>query len=222
MLNELMERYPSLRCCEAEIERARDMILDTYRRGGKILVCGNGGSAADSDHIVGELMKGFILPRKMDKTCADKFKDALGDESEELVDRVREIAYEAIDRALHNSKCDTMQLKQRIKDDAEKVSYKNLQKNRAEDQGKVMSLYGPVTSVSEGGGTHYVRIQYNKGSDGAWFNPVVIVAQEEMGVKVGDMLGVVATVAGVFEEQDASGSAVNVPRLELVFVDKVE
>ncbi|MBE6596206.1 MAG: SIS domain-containing protein [Ruminococcaceae bacterium] len=89
MLNELMERYPSLRCCEAEIERARDMILDTYRRGGKILVCGNGGSAADSDHIVGELMKGFILPRKMDKTCADKFKDALGDESEELVEKLQ-------------------------------------------------------------------------------------------------------------------------------------
>jgi len=84
-----MERYPSLRCCEAEIERARDMILDTYRRGGKILVCGNGGSAADSDHIVGELMKGFILPRKMDKTCADKFKDALGDESEELVEKLQ-------------------------------------------------------------------------------------------------------------------------------------
>ena len=114
------------------------------------------------------------------------------------------------------------QAKQRVKDGAEKVSYKNLQKNRGEDQGKVMSLYGPVVSVSEGGGTHYVRIQYNKGSDGAWFNPVVIVAQEDMGVKVGDMLGVVATVAGVFEEQDAAGNTVNVPRLELMFVDKIE
>jgi hypothetical protein len=85
-----------------------------------------------------------------------------------------------------------------------------------------MSLYGPVTSVSEGGGTHYVRLMFNKGSDGAWFNPVVIVAQENMGVKVGDMMGVVATVSGVFEEQDASGNDLAVPRLELVFVDKVE
>jgi len=114
------------------------------------------------------------------------------------------------------------QQKQKVKDGAEKISYKNLQKNRGEDQGKIMSLYGPVTSVSEGGGTHYVRLMFNKGSDGKWFNPVVIVAQESMGVKVGDMMGVVATVSGVFEEQDASGESVSVPRFELVFVDKVE
>ena len=114
------------------------------------------------------------------------------------------------------------QERQRIKNGAEKISYKNLQKNRAEDQGKVMSLYGPVTSVESAGGTHYVRLLFNKGADGAWFNPVVIVAQEEMGVKVGDMMGVVATVAGVFEEQDAAGNAVAVPRFELMFVDKVE
>ena len=114
------------------------------------------------------------------------------------------------------------QTRQRIKDGAEKISYKNLQKNRAEDQGKVMSLYGPVVSASEGGGTYYVRIQFNKGSDGKWFNPVVIVASEDMGVKEGDMIGVVATVAGVFEEQDAKGNEVAVPRFELMFVDKVE
>ena len=114
------------------------------------------------------------------------------------------------------------QERQRIKDGAQKVSYKNLQKNRAEDQGKVMSLYGPVTSVESAGGTHYVRLLFNKGSDGEWFNPVVIVATEEMGVKVGDMMGVVATVAGVFEEQDAAGNAVAVPRFELMFVDRVE
>ena len=114
------------------------------------------------------------------------------------------------------------QTRQRIKDGAEKISYKNLQKNRAEDQGKVMSLYGPVVSASEGGGTYYVRIQFNKGSDGKWFNPVVIVAGEDMGVKEGDMIGVVATVAGVFEEQDAKGNEVAVPRFELMFVDKVE
>ena len=114
------------------------------------------------------------------------------------------------------------QEKQRLKAGAEKISYKNLQKNREEDQGKLMSLYGPVTSVSEGGGTHYVRMMFNKGSDGEWFNPVVIVAGESMGVKVGDMLSVAAHVAGVFEEQDADGNAIAVPRLELLFVDKVE
>lgn len=114
------------------------------------------------------------------------------------------------------------QEKQRVKDGAEKISYKNLQKNRAEDQGKVMSLYGPVVSSEAAGGTHYVRLMFNKGADGEWFNPVVIVANEDMGVKVGDMMGVVATVAGVFEEQDAAGNDVAVPRFELMFVDKLE
>ena len=49
--------------CEEAIRAALDLIVDTYRRGGKVLVCGNGGSAADSEHIVGELMKGFMLKR---------------------------------------------------------------------------------------------------------------------------------------------------------------
>lgn len=114
------------------------------------------------------------------------------------------------------------QTKQRIKDGAEKISYKNLQKNRDEDQGKIVSLYGPVVSVESAGGAHYVRLMFNKDSEGDWFNPVVIVATESMGVKVGDMMGVVATVAGVFEEQDSKGNTVFVPRLELMFVDKVE
>ena len=40
-------------------------MIDTYKKGGKILVCGNGGSSADADHIVGELMKGFLKSRKV-------------------------------------------------------------------------------------------------------------------------------------------------------------
>lgn len=110
----------------------------------------------------------------------------------------------------------------KIKATAEKISYKNLQKNRDEDQGKLMSLYGPVTRVSAAGDVHYVRMQFNKDAEGNWYNPVVIVAGEEMGVREGDMLSVVVTVAGVFEEQDEAGNTVAVPRFELVFVDKVE
>lgn len=110
----------------------------------------------------------------------------------------------------------------RIKDTAEKISYKNLQKNREQDQGKLMSLYGPVTRVSAAGDVHYVRMQFNKDAEGRWYNPVVIVAGEDMGVREGDMLSVVVTVAGVFEEQDEAGNTVAVPRFELVFVDKIE
>ncbi len=62
---DLFERYPQLNTCEKDIEKALSFMIDTYKKGGKILVCGNGGSAADADHIVGELMKGFKLPRKV-------------------------------------------------------------------------------------------------------------------------------------------------------------
>ena len=47
----------------ATFKRALDLMIETYKNGGKVLVCGNGGSAADSEHIVGELMKGFMLKR---------------------------------------------------------------------------------------------------------------------------------------------------------------
>lgn len=59
----LYERYPSLEGCKDDIEKALEMMIETYHSGGKILVCGNGGSAADSEHIVGELLKGFISKR---------------------------------------------------------------------------------------------------------------------------------------------------------------
>ena len=62
-MKQLLERYPQLESCREEIEKALLLMIDTYSNGGKILVCGNGGSAADSAHIVGELMKGFLLPR---------------------------------------------------------------------------------------------------------------------------------------------------------------
>lgn len=61
----LIERYPQLNTCEKDIEIALALMIDTYKKGGKILVCGNGGSAADADHIVGELMKGFLKSRKV-------------------------------------------------------------------------------------------------------------------------------------------------------------
>ncbi len=64
----LYERYPALQACKADIEQALKLLIDTYRHGGKVLVCGNGGSAADSEHIVGELMKGFRSKRAVTDT----------------------------------------------------------------------------------------------------------------------------------------------------------
>ena len=65
-MKELLERYPGLSICEDAINKALELMIETYKNGGKILICGNGGSAADSGHIVGELMKGFKLMRKVD------------------------------------------------------------------------------------------------------------------------------------------------------------
>ena len=65
-MNNLLERYPALKSCEQDVEKALDLIITTYKNGGKVLVCGNGGSAADSEHIVGELMKGFMLKREVE------------------------------------------------------------------------------------------------------------------------------------------------------------
>jgi len=62
-MENLLKRYPELSSCKEAIENARELIISTYKNGGKVLVCGNGGSAADSEHIVGELMKGFLSKR---------------------------------------------------------------------------------------------------------------------------------------------------------------
>lgn len=69
-LTELIKKYPSLSVCEKDIKTAYELLYSCYKNSGKVLVCGNGGSAADSEHIVGELMKGFHLPRKL--TVEDK------------------------------------------------------------------------------------------------------------------------------------------------------
>ncbi len=64
-MDNIFERYPELKCCENDIDKALNLIIETYKNSGKILVCGNGGSAADSEHIVGELMKGFLSEREV-------------------------------------------------------------------------------------------------------------------------------------------------------------
>ena len=89
MSDELMMRYPQLKACEDDILKAKDMMLHTYYGGGKILVCGNGGSCADSDHIVGELMKGFRLKRKMNEKTAEKFRETLGEWADFFIERLQ-------------------------------------------------------------------------------------------------------------------------------------
>ena len=64
-LDLLIERYPKLAVCKVDIKKAYELLEVAYSNGRKLLVCGNGGSASDSEHIVGELMKEFKQKRKV-------------------------------------------------------------------------------------------------------------------------------------------------------------
>ena len=75
-VEELIERYPALAVCREDLRAAVRAICESYAGGHKLLVCGNGGSAADSEHIVGELMKGFLLPRKLGAQERQAFEKA--------------------------------------------------------------------------------------------------------------------------------------------------
>ena len=68
----LVERYPSLESAKNDIVAAYLLLEESYENGGKLLVAGNGGSAADAEHIVGELMKGFKLSRKPETDFAER------------------------------------------------------------------------------------------------------------------------------------------------------
>ena len=86
MIHHLIERYPALKPCEQDIARALTMLCDAYSRGNKLLVCGNGGSAADAEHIVGELMKGFLHPRPLPAGEKAKLADVGGDVGARMAD----------------------------------------------------------------------------------------------------------------------------------------
>ena len=73
VLDELMDRYPGLEVCRKDIEDAYLLLEEAYDQGKKLLICGNGGSAADCEHITGELMKGFNLKRPLSPAEKAKF-----------------------------------------------------------------------------------------------------------------------------------------------------
>ena len=74
-IDELIDRYTKLESIKKDIEVAYELIKNMYKDGGKLLVGGNGGSAADSEHIVGELMKGFCKKRKISTDLAEKLEN---------------------------------------------------------------------------------------------------------------------------------------------------
>lgn len=74
VLNDAVTRYPQLKGNYDDVHQAFELLKNSFRSGNKLLICGNGGSAADADHIVSELMKSFTLKRSLDQDVRKKLE----------------------------------------------------------------------------------------------------------------------------------------------------
>lgn len=88
-LDELMLRYPKLQKNEGDIVKSYLLLEDSFKRGNKLLVAGNGGSCADANHIVGELMKGFCLDRKIAPKFAKQLYEVDSVRGSELAEKLQ-------------------------------------------------------------------------------------------------------------------------------------
>jgi D-sedoheptulose 7-phosphate isomerase len=79
-VDNLCKRYPLLSSCSDQIETAIKILTESFSKGGKLLLCGNGGSASDAEHIAGELMKGFILRRAISQNEREKLATLAGED----------------------------------------------------------------------------------------------------------------------------------------------
>lgn len=86
----LYEEHSTLSVCKEQIEKVLELMKETYDKGGKILLCGNGGSCADCDHIVGELMKGFLHRRPLSDEVAEKFRARVPENAEYFIGNLQE------------------------------------------------------------------------------------------------------------------------------------
>jgi D-sedoheptulose 7-phosphate isomerase len=88
-LSRLFKNYPILKACGEELNSALNLMVAAYRSGKKLLVCGNGGSAADSEHIVAELMKGFLKRRPISTEHATQLEQAGGAAGKHIANRLQ-------------------------------------------------------------------------------------------------------------------------------------
>lgn len=108
---ELFERYPALRSCEMSISEAFTALCASAKNGGTIFTCGNGGSCADSEHIVGELIKSFKRTRTIAPSLHDGLKQfgeqgkALADTLEGGIRAVALTSHPALTTAYANDRC---------------------------------------------------------------------------------------------------------------------
>ena len=102
VLDELTIRYPVLQPVKNEISKAAKSITNCYRQGGKLLVCGNGGSSSEADHIVGEMMKGFENSRPLNAVVKDELLIAGGERGRYLSEKLQQ-GLPAISLSAHSS-----------------------------------------------------------------------------------------------------------------------
>lgn len=88
-IDELIARYPKLSVCKDDIGKAALALIKSFESGGKLLVAGNGGSCADSDHISGELLKSFVKKRKPSEKLIDSIKKTDEETGEYLSDKLQ-------------------------------------------------------------------------------------------------------------------------------------
>ena len=103
-----------------------------------------------------------------------------------------------------------------------RISYAELARDLAKNRGCILNLYGYVSEVSEAGSSYYVRMIYSRDKAGGWMNPVILVSDAATGARAGDLMTCTVEVEGTDEEQDAKGETIQVPRLRLLFVDRLE
>lgn len=102
ILQNLLNRYSNLFPLKQEIANAVEIIVNSYRNGGKVLVCGNGGSGSDADHIVGELMKSFEGERPLDPGFQERIKEISGERGEMLASKLQQ-GLPAVSLTVHNA-----------------------------------------------------------------------------------------------------------------------
>jgi len=88
-VEKLCERHPALVSCKQDIECAINLIKNCYKAGNKVITCGNGGSAADAEHIVGELMKGSRKKRKISPDFRKKAEKIYPKEADKICDNLQ-------------------------------------------------------------------------------------------------------------------------------------
>ncbi len=102
ILDELLNRYSRLDYLENVISEASELIIKTFNKGGKVLVCGNGGSCSDADHIVGELMKSFEGKRPLNISLQQKLEEISSDRGKMLAEKLQQ-GLPAISLTVHQS-----------------------------------------------------------------------------------------------------------------------